>query len=39
MVPTPPSFKEWLKREKGNADITIEMKLKKLKTLRKRANL
>ena len=40
-APQDPSliFVEWLKREKGNADITVKMKLKKLKTLKKRTNL
>jgi len=33
------TFEDWLKREKGNVPITIQMKLKKLNILKKRVNL
>ena len=33
------TFEEWLKREKGNADITIRIKIKKLGVLKRRVNL
>ena len=38
-TPDNSDFAEWLNREKDNKDITIRMKLKKLRTLQRRVNL